>query len=468
MVKHFVKKLERTFLLGFKALLFVVLFVIFFGLFGLVEPELFRFSRTAGISMSTFVIAGLCLIKIYGGFPIGIKKTKEIVYSMFLATFVTDIISYFELSIMRINFPNVNFWHDLFALIGIVILQIIMINIFASLGNYWYFEINPPAKVLVVYGDKEGLVNFVAKINKYKKQYEITSLISVQDETLEQTILDNQMVFLYSIADVDKRRLLEYCYQHDKVTFITPELSDIITKHSIHTLVDDVTVLESRVTGLTFEQSVIKRACDIVVSGIGLIIASPVMLLEALAIKLEDGGPVFFKQPRVTKDGKAFNVLKFRTMIVDADKNKKRLASEGDDRITKVGKVLRKLRIDELPQFLNILKGEMSIVGPRPEQVEITEKYVEILPEFKYRLKVKAGLTGLAQILGKYNTTPKDKLILDLMYIEQYSIWVDLKLMLQTAKVLFKSDSTEGVQGEFPIELVKHSEDFGDSGESEE
>ena len=221
-----------------------------------------------------------------------------------------------------------------------------------------------------------------------------------------------------------------------------------------------MTVLESRVTGLTFEQSVVKRACDILVSGIGLIIASPFMLLEALAIKLEDGGPVFFKQPRVTKDGKAFNVLKFRTMIVDADKHKKRLASEDDDRITKVGKVLRKLRIDELPQFLNILKGEMSIVGPRPEQVEITEKYVEILPEFKYRLKVKAGLTGLAQILGKYNTTPKDKLILDLMYIEQYSIWVDLKLMLQTAKVLFKSDSTEGVQGEFPIELVKHSEDF--------
>lgn len=468
MVKHFVKKLERTFLLGFKALLFVVLFVIFFGLFGLVEPELFRFSRTAGISMSTFVIAGLCLIKIYGGFAIGIKKTKEIVYSVFLATFVTDVIAYFELSIMRINFPNVNFWHDLFALVGIMILQIIMINIFASLGNYWYFEINPPAKVLVVYGDKEGLVNFVAKINKYKKQYEITSLVNVQDETLEQMILENQMVFLYSIADVDKRRLLEYCYQHDKVTFITPELSDIITKHSIHTLVDDVTVLESRVTGLTFEQSVVKRACDILVSGIGLIIASPIMLLEALAIKLEDGGPVFFKQPRVTKDGKEFNVLKFRTMIVDADKNKKRLASEGDDRITKVGKVLRKLRIDELPQFLNILKGEMSIVGPRPEQVEITEKYVEILPEFKYRLKVKAGLTGLAQILGKYNTTPKDKLILDLMYIEQYSIWVDLKLMLQTAKVLFKSDSTEGVQGEFPIELVKHSEDFDSSEESEE
>ena len=189
---------------------------------------------------------------------------------------------------------------------------------------------------------------------------------------------------------------------------------------------------------------------DIIISGAGLLVASPVMLIEALAIKLEDGGPVFFRQPRMTKDGKVFDVLKFRTMIVDADKDVKRLASQNDDRITKVGKFLRKTRMDELPQFINILKGDMSIVGPRPEQVEITEKYVEVLPEFRYRLKVKAGLTGLAQIQGKYNTTPRDKLIFDLIYIEQYSIWVDIKLILQTVKVLFKSDSTEGVTGELP------------------
>ena len=230
-----------------------------------------------------------------------------------------------------------------------------------------------------------------------------------------------------------------------------------------------MTVLSSRVTGLTFEQSVLKRALDILVSVVALIVSSPIMLIEALAIKLEDGGPVFFKQPRVTKDGAIFQVLKFRTMIVDADKNKKRLASQDDDRITKVGRIVRKLRIDELPQFINILKGEMSVVGPRPEQAEITEKYVEVLPEFRYRLKVKAGLTGLAQILGKYNTTPKDKLILDLIYIEQYSIWVDLKLMLQTVKVLFKSDSTEGVIGELPIDLEKHREElFGPEDPSKE
>lgn len=459
MVKQFVKKMQRTCLVGFKALMVIVLFAIFFGLFGLTQHELWRASRTAAISMSTFLVVGVCFIKIYGGFPIGLKKTKEITYSAFIAIFITDLVTYFQFAIMLFNYDKkAPYVQDFFTMVGVVLLQLIAVTLFGYLGNYLYFKVNPPDRVAVIYGSNEGLVSFVSKINKYKKQYDIRSIVHVQDENLRQIIRDNDRVFLYSVEGEDKTRLMEYCYKHDKVTYITPELSDIITKHSRHVIVDDVTVLESRVSGLTFEQELIKRICDILISGIGLLIASPIMLLEALAIKLEDGGPVFFRQPRVTKDGRVFNVLKFRTMIVDADKNKKRLASENDDRITKVGRILRKTRVDELPQFINILKGDMSIVGPRPEQEEITERYVEVLPEFKYRLKVKAGLTGLAQIQGKYNTTPKDKLILDLMYIEQYSIWIDLKLMLQTVKVLFKSDSTEGVQGELPIELADRSD----------
>ncbi len=453
------KKLQRTFLLTFKGLFFVVLFAIFFGLFGLTERELWRASRTAAISMSTFAVAGICFIKIYGGFAIGRKKSKEIIYSVMLATVITDLITYFQIFIMLINYEKrAPLMQDVFTFIGVVLLQIIFIYLATYFGNYLYFVINPPDTVVVVYGEKEGLVNFVSKINRYKKQYNIRTLCSIKDENLKQIIRDHQTVFLYALSESDKDRLVEYCYKHRKNVYFTPDLADIVIKHSHHVLVDDVTVLESRVTGLTFEQQLIKRTCDIIVSLVAVILSSPIMLIEAIAIKLEDGGPVFFKQPRVTQDGKIFNVLKFRTMIVDADKNNKRLASQGDSRITKVGNVLRKLRIDELPQFINILKGEMSVVGPRPEQAEITEKYVEVLPEFRYRLKVKAGLTGLAQILGKYNTTPKDKLILDLMYIEQYSIWVDLKIMLQTAKVLFKSDSTEGVIGELPIDLEKHRE----------
>jgi exopolysaccharide biosynthesis polyprenyl glycosylphosphotransferase len=450
MVKSIAKKLQTTCLRFFKLLLVIVLFLIFYFLFALTEPELLRASRTAAITIICFPVVCVAMLKIYGGFPIGIKKTKEIVYSASIATFLSDAITYLQLAIMRYNFPNRSYLKDFFTLIGILLVQVIFINLFGYLGNYLYFQVNSPADCIVIYGSKEGLPQFVSKIAKYKKQYKISALYDLQEEDLKKKIRHCDSVFLYSLDEASKAWILEYCYKHNKTTYLTPELSDIITRHSHHVIIDDVTVLESRISGLTFEQRLIKRAMDIVISGLGLLVASPFMLLEALAIKLEDRGPVFFRQPRVTKDGRVFNVLKFRTMIVDADKLSKRLASQDDDRITKVGKFLRKTRMDELPQFINILKGDMSIVGPRPEQEEITEKYVEVLPEFKYRLKVKAGLTGLAQIQGKYNTTPKDKLILDLIYIEQYSIWVDIKLILQTVKVLFKSDSTEGVIGELP------------------
>jgi exopolysaccharide biosynthesis polyprenyl glycosylphosphotransferase len=184
---------------------------------------------------------------------------------------------------------------------------------------------------------------------------------------------------------------------------------------------------------------------DIVLSLLLIILFSPVMIVIAIAIKMHDKGPVLFKQKRYTKDGKVFNILKFRSMIVDAEKDGEVIPAEDNDpRITPVGKVIRKIRMDELPQLFNILKGDMSVVGPRPERVEHVDMYSEQIPEFRYRLKVKGGLTGYAQVLGKYNTSPYDKLRLDLIYIENYSLLLDLKLMLTTIKILFKPESTEG------------------------
>ena len=162
------------------------------------------------------------------------------------------------------------------------------------------------------------------------------------------------------------------------------------------------------------------------------------MIISALAVKLYDRGPVFYKQKRLTLNGREFYVYKFRSMIVDAEKDgKARLASEEDDRITPVGKILRKFRVDEFPQLLNILKGNMSVVGPRPERPELTEEYKKEMPEFSFRLKVKAGLTGYAQVTGAYDTTPYDKLKMDLMYIENYSIRLDLQIILMTIKTMF-------------------------------
>ena len=178
-----------------------------------------------------------------------------------------------------------------------------------------------------------------------------------------------------------------------------------------------------------------------------LLVASPIMLLIALAVKIHDGGTVIYKQTRLTMGGRQFYVYKFRSMRMDAEKDGvARLASEEDDRITPVGKVIRMTRMDELPQLINVLKGDMSLVGPRPERPEIAEEYETWLPQFKSRLKVKAGLTGYAQIYGKYNTTPYDKLKLDLTYIQNYSFLLDLKLLLLTAKILFMKESTEGIE----------------------
>ena len=186
---------------------------------------------------------------------------------------------------------------------------------------------------------------------------------------------------------------------------------------------------------------------DIIISSLALIITSPIMLVIAVAIKLYDGGPVFFRQDRCTINGKVFSIHKFRSMIENAEKEGEVIpTTEDDKRVTPIGKFIRKTRLDELPQFIDILKGDMSVVGPRPERVEHVRQYTAEIPEFEYRLKVKGGLTGYAQIYGKYNTSAYDKLKLDLMYIQNYSILLDLKLIIMTGKIIFMKESTEGFE----------------------
>ena len=208
----------------------------------------------------------------------------------------------------------------------------------------------------------------------------------------------------------------------------------------------DTPLLVSKNMGLTAGQAIIKRSIDILVALTGIIISSPIMLICAVAVKCYDKGPVFYRQERLTLHGRVFRIFKFRSMCVDSEKNGARLASKNDSRITPVGKILRNLHFDELPQLFNVLKGDMSIVGPRPERKAILKEYQREIPEFYYRLKVKAGLTGYAQVYGKYNTTPYDKLKLDLFYIENYSVLLDLKLMLMTFKILFQKETSEGVE----------------------
>jgi exopolysaccharide biosynthesis polyprenyl glycosylphosphotransferase len=266
------------------------------------------------------------------------------------------------------------------------------------------------------------------------------------EKVQEECLGDYDGVIIWDVPSTFRNGLVKYCYGHNIRIYVMPKITDVLLKGSSELHLFDTPVLLIREYAIKIEQRAIKRLIDIMVSLILIILSSPVMLITAIAIKLYDGGPVLYKQVRCTAGRKEFMIMKFRSMLVDAEKDGvARLASKNDSRITPIGKFIRACRIDELPQLFNILSGDMSFIGPRPERPEIIDQYLREMPEFAFRMKVKAGLAGYAQVYGKYNTTPYDKLKLDLTYIENYSIWLDIKLMLLTVKILFTPDSTEGV-----------------------
>ena len=252
-------------------------------------------------------------------------------------------------------------------------------------------------------------------------------------------------VIIWDLPANIRNRYLKHCFAHSIRCYLSPKISDVILMGSERIHLFDTPLLVAKNMGLSIEQRAAKRLLDIIISGIGIIVASPLMLIIALCVKLYDRGPVLYRQERLTEGGRPFKICKFRSMCVDSEKNGARLASKHDSRITPVGRVLRNLHLDELPQLFNVFMGDMSLVGPRPERQTLVREYCKEIPEFYYRLKVKAGLTGYAQVYGKYNTTPYDKLKLDLFYIENYSFVLDLKLLMMTVKIFFQKEVSEGV-----------------------
>lgn len=430
-----------------KLILFVGLFVIFFGFFAISNPQIMRASRTAAITMTTFAILTLCMIRIYGGFAIGRKRPREIVISTMISAVITDLVTYFELEIMNVNrYNNAHLqFKSVDVVLIVIIFQLILVFLLTYLAHYIYFKYNPPEKCLLFLGNMENKEEYLRRFARRRKEFVIDKILQADEEHWYTAVREAQTVFIADVDAAKKAQIIDYAYKYHKDVYMTTELADVVINCSEHFILDDVSMLSSSFRGLTLEQRAVKRAVDLLVSVFGIVLTSPIMLIEAIAIKLGDRGPVFYKQERLTRDGKIFNVIKFRTMRVDAEKSgNAQLCKENDDRITPVGKILRKTRMDELPQLFNVFCGQMSIVGPRPERPSIAAEYYKDIPEFKFRLRAKAGLTGLAQIMGKYNTMPRDKLMLDLMYIERYSIWEDIMIIFQTVLVFFKSDATEG------------------------
>ena len=475
----FFKKFEKSFIFIAKLTMFLILAMIFFAFFSKIVPQLKKINRTSIISVCAFFVTIYAAIKIYGGFLVGKKHTSDIKNSAILGTLIADIITFITLHIMNASsikyyefaakyieqkqdleeiiqpkfsvfigsyFKNIVIPSFLIFLV-IFIIQIIIIWLFSTFSNALYFKLNKPEKTMIIYKKTKELAILVSKIRKSPFRWEIVDLVKYNSKDILTKIEKNDSVFFLNIPKNQRTFLLKYCYKYGKNIYLCPDVCDVIIYSSTSLTVDDTTVFSSTDYNLSLEQLFIKRFGDIIFSTIAIILTSPIFLISAIAIKLYDKGPIIFKQKRLTYKGKEFNLLKFRSMIVDADKGiENTMATENDKRITPVGKILRRFRIDELPQFFNILKGDLSVVGPRPERIEHVKKFEEILPEFRYRLKVKAGLTGLAQIMSKYNTTPEDKLTLDLSYIQKYSLWLDLKIILGTLMVFLKSDSTEGAK----------------------
>ena len=397
-----------------------------------------------------YAIVLIFLSATYGGIRLGYQKNVEIIFSQALSTFLANIIIYFELSIMA----HQPFVLDVFFMM--MLEQIVIVLVYMNIANLIYRHIFPPRKLLLIHGDRP-IQNLCDKFAGRKDKYVIVRTVHVKEgiDALKRIITESyesgesNAVVIGDISVKERSPLLKFCYGRSIRVYLLPKITDVILMGAEELHVFDTPMLLTREYSLTVEERFFKRLIDIVCALILLVVTSPVMLITAIAIKLYDGGPVLYKQVRCTLDRREFTIMKFRSMQTDAEKDGvARLSQTNDDRITPIGRFIRKCRIDELPQLLNILRGDMSFVGPRPERPEIIEQYLEVMPEFAFRMKVRAGLAGFAQVYGKYNTTPYDKLKLDLTYIENYSIWLDLKLMMLTIKVLFWPDSTEGVEAE--------------------
>ena len=319
-----------------------------------------------------------------------------------------------------------------------------------------YFLIYPPRKLVILYGSRQAAA-LVLKMSQRVDKYMICESVSVHESTekVRELIQKYEGVIICDIPAEMRNDYLKFCFENSIRAYIAPKISDIIIRGADDIRLFDTPLLLCRNYGLDFEQRLFKRTFDIVFSLVALVPALPFMLVSAIAIKLYDGGPVLYKQVRLTTNGRRFYVYKFRSMIVDAEKNGvPQLCTDEDSRITPVGRFLRKCRLDELPQLFNILKGDMSVVGPRPERPELTEQYKKEMPEFEFRLKVKAGLTGYAQVTGVYDTSPYDKLKMDIMYIENYSARMDLQIILMTLKTMLFPGKTnaETEEGVLPCE----------------
>ena len=430
---------------------FVVLGVFFVGQIIFYEQTLFYFWGNY-IVILLYAAYLYFLLRIYQALRFGSRSIPEIILAWILCLLVANILQYLMLSLLE---------DQLLSLLGFVIVfivQIILVIPLIIIIDKLYYSLNPVQKALIIYANEIIAQKYSSIIKKHHKKFEISDIISQEEpeDILNKHINESDSVFFLDINETDREKLLELCFLRNKRVYILPTFTGIMLNTAEISWISDTPMFLPKNPEPDLGTRLIKRCMDIVISLVAIIALSWLMVITWGAIILYDRHNAIYKQVRITKGGKLFTIYKFRSMIPDAeDDGVPRLTSRGDTRITPIGRIIRTTRLDELPQLFNVLSGAMSLVGPRPERPEIAEQYEQMYPNFPLRTKVKAGITGFAQIHGRYNTAPDEKLFLDLMYIESFSIWQDLKLILQTLPVLFKPSSTEGV-AEDAVTAIKH------------
>ena len=397
----------------------------------------------AGAENLVIVLYGVVLYfftKLNGGYKFGHLRLMDLIFSQLLGLLASSVIIYFIMCLAMRSLLNPG------SMVLLTLVDVALAFIYNGLMYFLEMKLYPPRQLLLIYGDKgpmEMVSTFHTRTDKFRIAESVHETRGVAG--LEDKIPKYDGVILHRLHPDTRSEILRFCYRENIRAYVVPYISDIILWNSGDTHLFDTPMLVTHNHGITAVEAFFKRIMDIVVALLILIIFSPVMLIVAIGVKLQDGGPVIYKQQRVTKDGKVFSILKFRSMRIDSERDGAMLAQKDDDRVTRFGRFIRDLHLDELPQLVNVLVGDMSIVGPRPERPEIIDEYKDEIPEFDYRLKVKAGLTGYAQVYGRYKTTSYNKLKLDMMYIEHYSIWLDIKLLILTFKIIFIKENSEGV-----------------------
>lgn len=386
-----------------------------------------------------YVFTYSLLARIYDAFQISQVSNMELFFSQIISLILTDAEFFILLTVILRTLP------DLFVYILCIISQLIISYFWCLTVSWWYFKVFKKRKAVIIYDSIHNL-NEIAKHEQFIKGFELMGVYDIdevkkaskteRDRWLIGKIKDAEVVFVMEINSHERNVIIKYCVDNGISCYDEPKIGDILMRTSKQFNMYNLPIVLIERFSPTPEYLLIKRLSDFMLACLALVVTSPVLIITSLAVKLTDGGPVIYKQKRLTKNGRVFDIYKFRSMKIDAEKSTGAVLSSGTDdpRVTKVGRFIRKVRIDELPQLINIIKGDMSIVGPRPERPEIAEKYCKDLPEFRLRLQVRAGLTGYAQVYGRYDSDPYDKLCMDLYYISKAGVAQDLKIMFVTIK----------------------------------